>query len=298
MLLSDGQQIPNIPKNKAKGGLLLRKRAFIQKKIFVKKEGEQSMKKRERLEAIVDFLQLHPVVSVQELGEVFAVSDVTMRRDLSELEEHDLVKRMHGSVMLRPKNEISIPGFKQKAMVNVRKKKAIARVAADLVPENSVIFVNGGTTCYEFLAQIRAKKLTIVTNNAIAVNLIEGSTAKLIITGGEYNTSSCAFAGELTLRFLSTINADMCFLGTNGISAAGGLSTYFAAESNINDQMIRKCRGPVVIMADHAKIGRTCHYTNEYLDRIDYLITDSLADEEELALIRGRRLMRVIKAPA
>lgn len=247
------------------------------------------------MKAIIDYLHIHPVATVQELGEQFHVSDVTMRRDLNELQDQNLVKRMHGSVMLRPKNEISIPGFKQKALENVKEKAAIAKAAAELTSENSMIFVNGGTTAYEFLSLVKNRPLTIVTNNAIAINLIDGARAGLIIAGGEYNTRACAFAGEQTLRFLSTINADMCFLGTNGISAAGGLSSCDAEESNINDLMIRKCRGPVVVMADHSKIGRVCHYTNEYLDRIDYLITDSAADADELARISSRRLMKVIK---
>lgn len=254
------------------------------------------MKKQERLDAIVDFLHVHPIVTVQELGDVFRVSEVTMRRDLSELQDMNLVKRMHGSVMLRPQNEISIPSFKQKALENVREKKAIADIAADLVPENSVIFVNGGTTTYELLSRIRDRKVTIVTNNAIAINLIEGATARLVVTGGEYNATSCTFSGELTLRFLSTINADMCFLGTNGLSEQGGLSTYFNEESNINDQMIRKCRGPVVVLADHSKIGRTCHFTNEYLDRIDYIITDAESDSKELQKIQNRRRLNVMVA--
>lgn len=254
------------------------------------------MRKQERLNAVIEFLQVRPVATVKDLSDAFQVSEVTMRRDLNELQSQNLVKRMHGSVMLRPHNEISIPGFKQKALDNVHEKKAIARAAADLVADGSVIFVNGGSTAYEFISLIRDRKVTIVTNNAITINLIEGAAARLIITGGEYNATACTFSGELTLRFLGTINADMCFLGTNGLSAEGGLSTYYHEESNINMQMIRKCRGPLVVMADHSKIGKTCHFTNECLDRIDYLITDSKADPEELSKISRRRMMRVIKA--
>ncbi len=253
------------------------------------------MKRQQRLNAIIKYLESNPVVSVSNLSKIFDVSDVTMRRDLNELQRRKLVKRMHGSVMLYPQDDISIPGFRQKALENVHEKKLIAQAAADLVAEGTLIFVNGGSTTYEFISRICDKNVTIVTNNAITVNLIDDANARLIITGGEYNSTAYTFSGELTVRFLSTINADMCFLGTNGISATGGLSTYYHEESNINTEMIRKCHGPLVVMADHSKIGKTYHFTNECLDRIDYLITDKKADADELQAISKNRAIKIIK---
>lgn len=253
------------------------------------------MKKQRRLDAILNYLQAHPVVSVQELGEEFKVSEVTMRRDLTELQELNIVKRMHGSVMLLPENKLLIPSFKQKALENVQEKQAIAAMAVTLLPENSVIFVNGGTTTLEFIARIVDRNVTIITNNAMAINHVAAAKARLIITGGEYNPESCTFSGELSLSTIATVNADMCFLGANGLSEEGGFSTYFSTESNINDQMMRKCRGPVVVLADHSKIGRTCHYTNENLDRITYLITDDKADRTELMKIKRRRPLNIIQ---
>lgn len=239
----------------------------------------------QRRNKIIELLQQNGKQQVNTLSEFFHVSPLTIRRDLNELENAGLVKRVHGGVSLHKEPEPLSP-FVNKQSAHNFEKEQIARYAAKYVQEGSTIFMNSGTTILHLLKLLNHRFLTIVTNNLLAYECCPMLKGNLIYTGGVYNDTSKACLGDLAVTVLNQIYANLCILGVNGISADSGATTSLLQETVLNSKMIERCSGKVIVVADSSKIGKTYSFTSAKLQNIDILITGSQADQTELEKIK------------
>ncbi|MGW3746348.1 DeoR/GlpR family DNA-binding transcription regulator [Streptomyces sp. NPDC005146] len=243
-----------------------------------------------RVTAILDRLASAGSVNVNEVARELGVSRATVRRDLASLEEQNLLKRTHGGAIA---GEVACELPVRYRHVHGREQKqAIARAAVRGLPSGPyVAAVTGGTTTSEVARLLATRgELTVVTNALnVAMELVMSPRVKLVVTGGVARSQSYELVGPWAERTLSGINIGTAFVGVDGISGRGGLTTHDEVEAHINAVMIGRA-GRVVVVADGSKVGRNLLARVVGVDAVDELITDSSADQAELAAIRAQNV--------
>lgn len=233
----------------------------------------------ERKRKILEMVNSRKIVKVNELSQILDTTEVTIRKDLDDLQSQKLLRRIHGgAISFSPVNtDISIEQLTTRC---INEKKAIAKVAYKFVDNRDALILDRSTTVYEFaklLLDGSVKDLTIITNSLPLITLLKPrNDFHLILIGGEYNpTADCSY-GSLTNQMLANIRSDKCFIGISGIDAAYGYS-----DRNLNDVGLKKAMlnsaKQKFVLADHTKfnesyIGKAIDFTGT----IDYLITDTL----------------------
>lgn len=236
----------------------------------------------ERRHRIISLLDQYGTVRVSDLGSMLGVSEITVRRDLEKLSSEGLVHRQFGTASLNMESD-SVPQlFEDKNHVRLFQKQAIARYIADMVKDGDTVFLNGGTTTMEVLRLIKGKNIVIVTNNALACTVMQNCRASLISTGGEYNPHNQSYTGAMASALIQRINATLCVLGINGITADSGITSSNYLETLINEEMIKRCQGKCIVAADSSKIGKIYKFCTSPISSIDLLVTDSGIMPEQL----------------
>jgi DeoR family fructose operon transcriptional repressor len=235
----------------------------------------------QRQEAIRAQINQDGRVSVAALAERFAVVGETIRRDLAELERRGVIRRVHGGAI--PAQKVSFePPIEDRATWMTAEKERIAAAALSEVPAGGSVFIEAGSTP-SFLASILPadRALTIATNGGyIAHALARHENLTVLSVGGRVRPRSLACVDDWALNVLSRLHVDVAFLGTNGISVEGGLTTPDLAEAAVKRATLA-IAARTVLLADHSKVGVVSLAQYGQLDQIDLLITDTgLAIEE------------------
>lgn len=240
-------------------------------------------------------------VSAQELAREFAVSPITIRRDLQALADDELVERTRGGARRRPDFQLESM-FESKDRTARREKAAIGRHVAALIPDHETIFLNGGSTTLEVVRHLEGRHVRVITNNAACLGLDLGTGVELILLGGEYRRQSRSLVGPLTVAALQTVFSGLTVLGINGVSVRRGCTTAVQPETAVNQAMIANTSGRVVIVADHHKLGQVSSFLTCPLDRADLLVTDwrastAACDELRAAGLTVERIADEAHAP-
>jgi len=233
----------------------------------------------ERQNRIVQLLNDNASHRVEELAETLGYSTITIRRDLQHLENEGLVKRQYGSAQLVAPSARPV----EKSIYDLAQ-KAIAAYAASMVEDGDTIFANTGRTTQAFIAALKGRNITVVTNNLKALEVPINEGVNLMLTGGEI--AYPALYGEFAVNSLKTVTASKCFLGVNGISAEGGMTTAASKQASINALMLARCVGEKIVITDSSKVGKQLNFYTGSLSEISCVITDSLADPAEIQRIR------------
>jgi len=125
------------------------------------------MLKIDRHSYILEELKKKHLVRVSKLAKDMKVTEMTIRRDLQELEDYGHLTRIHGGAKLKPKNFYQEDNYNKKISVNVEEKKQIARKVADLVKDNETIFIGAGSTTSYLAEYLQDRNINIVTNSMI-----------------------------------------------------------------------------------------------------------------------------------
>jgi DeoR family fructose operon transcriptional repressor len=236
----------------------------------------------ERKQKIMDLLERSPAVKVNELSQLLQVSEVTIRRDLQELEEVGMLKRTHGGAINISTASFE-PTIQEKEDKCQEEKGAISNVALDLIADDDTILLDSGSTTLQVAKLLRTKRkkqLTVITNALnIAWELASTDNIDLILTGGQVRHKTLSSVGPITEQTLSKIYVDKVLLATNGIDIEYGLTTPNMYEAQIKQKMIKAAR-EVIILADHSKFGRIALGSICPLSDVDYIITDIGAPQE------------------
>ncbi|MFO7171439.1 MAG: DeoR/GlpR family DNA-binding transcription regulator [Bacillota bacterium] len=234
----------------------------------------------ERKRRIRQIVESGAAVTVGDLSKAFGVSESTIRRDLQELAREGLLERTRGgAVPISPTREE--PSFSEKTVQNRAEKMAIARVAASLVPDGASVILDAGTTTLEIARLLKARRnLTVMTNAyTIAAELADAPEIEVIVTGGTVRGNTLALVGPLAERALEEVNADILFLGTNGIDLERGLTTPSPAEASVKRRMIAAAR-KVVVVADHTKMRKVAFAAIAPLSSVHMIISDRGMDQQ------------------
>ncbi|MBV2366914.1 DeoR/GlpR family DNA-binding transcription regulator [Streptomonospora nanhaiensis] len=228
-------------------------------------------------------------VDVAGLAAAFDVTYETVRRDLTALERHGVLRRVHGGAI--PVERLGFePTLAQRDTVMTPEKERIAKRALEEVPAEGAILLDAGSTTGRLAEQL-PPDLTVVTNSvSIALTLMPRPNTNLMLLGGRLRPRTHATVESWALQALEETYVDVAFMATNGVSAEHGLTTPDPAEAQVKRAMIRSARR-VVLLADHTKVGNDHFARFSTLDEVDCIITDSgLADglADELAAFGPR----------
>ncbi|HNM97388.1 MAG TPA: DeoR/GlpR family DNA-binding transcription regulator [Marmoricola sp.] len=230
-----------------------------------------------RHELILQSLSRDGIVKVSDLVERLGVSDMTIRRDLAELQSQGKLEKVHGGARLRLDPATLEPGFEAKSARRTAEKDAIATCAASLVKPGAAIAVSAGTTTHALARHlVHVPGLTVVTNSVWVADVLHrggGEGSSVLLTGG-LRTPSDALVGPLTLASLAGLNLDAFFLGVHGMDARAGLTTPNLLEAETNRAMVRGA-ARLIVVADSSKWGLIGMASMAALDEVDVLVTDT-----------------------
>ncbi len=239
----------------------------------------------ERQKVIIEFLAERGFVSVAELCQMLSVSEMTIRRDLAELEKQGLLQRTHGGATVSESAFFHL-SFETKLTRFVAEKERIGQVAAEMVQEGEVIILDSGSTTTQIARHLKDKRITVVTNALnIASELFDCPQIEIHVAGGLLKKLPVNLAGPQTTAFFKDVRADKLFLGVDGVDLKGGLTVPDVMETPTKRAMI-SCAGQTIVVADHSKLGRNTLSTIIPLSEADLLITGKEAPPETVEPLR------------
>ncbi len=246
-----------------------------------------SGKRSTRMISILDLLADQGTVALADLSGILAISPATARRDLATLADQRLIIRTHGGARLidsRSELPVSLRDTRfQEA------KRAIAEAVAQMIPrQRYAVALSGGSTAASVARALSGhNELTIVTNSLTIAQLVTTyPNLKVIMTGGILRAESLELVGVLAEKTFNAINLGTAILGTDGITAAGGVTTHDETEARTNHAMATHAQR-VIVVADGSKIGRLTLAQVVTIEQVDMLVTDATAEPAALEELRA-----------
>lgn len=240
---------------------------------------------QERKKFILDELNKKGIVRVDTLSEILNTSDVTIRRDLKQMEDEGLLKRIYGGAV-KKSNTVFEPQVSKLLTENVEQKKQIAQYAYSLLEDNDAISIDGSTTGYylaKYIHEAGDKKLTVVTNSIlIAYELMGLNNVALYTIGGQVPANSWAARSERAEKDFEAFYVDKSFIGVSGIDFNVGITTPDIYETQIKRAMMRSSKQTYVI-ADSSKFTQTYFSFICSLSETNAIITDNLVSNRIIA---------------
>ncbi|HBV75183.1 MULTISPECIES: DeoR/GlpR family DNA-binding transcription regulator [Vibrio] len=246
---------------------------------------------QQRRHLIVQQVNEHGEVSVDELTKQFIISEVTIRKDLSALEASGLLLRRYGGAIALPK-EIINEVFSEEVS---KRKVSLAKAAASLIKDHHRIIIDSGSTTAALIDQLNDKRGLVVMTNSLnvanALNALE-SEPTLLMTGGTWDNHSESFQGQVAEQVLRSYDFDQLFIGADGIDLQRGTTT-FNELLGLSQVMATSARR-VVVMVESDKIGRKIPNLELAWQNIDVLVTDKSISTEQKAQIEQHNVQILI----
>lgn len=232
--------------------------------------------KRERIEEIAEILDKRGKMTLEQLEEIFHnVSQMTLRRDLFQLEEDGRVIRIRGGAMsVKEVQKVSGEAYTKKTTLNTDAKIVIAQKAAGLVDEGSCVFIDGGTTAMYLSKELPDINCTIFTNGiAVAMELAQKKNVNITVVGGQLMKDNLSTSSPVSKDYFDLTNFEIAIVSATAFTPEQGFSCNSQIESDLLKNVFKKAR-QVYMMLDSSKIGKINPYTFAHIEDVDVLITD------------------------
>ncbi|HCX21410.1 MAG: DeoR family transcriptional regulator [Flammeovirgaceae bacterium] len=221
-------------------------------------------------------------VYVDELSARFGVSEVTIRNDLDQLEQKNLLIRARGGAM-KIEGRVGVDyNLSEKDKLNYQEKVRIGKAASKLIKSSEIVLIDSGTTTVEMVKNLdNIEDLTVITNALnIATVLINNPNVSLTIPGGYLRKNSQSLVGPMAERGLKNFYVDKAFLGVDGFDTKTGLYTPNIEEAHLNELMI-EIANEVILLADSSKFKKKSFAFICNIDKIDVVVTDDKIDADD-----------------
>lgn len=175
-----------------------------------------------RFNKILNVISCRHKISVSELSELMHVSEVTIRKDLSELERENLIRREHGFATVVETDDIG-----RRLAFNHELKRAIAQKALEKVSDGETIMIESGSCCALLAEEVISKRrdVTIITNSVFIASFVRNKVgSRIILLGGEFQNESQVVVGPLIKKCVEDFFVDKFFFGTDGFNDVGAMS--------------------------------------------------------------------------
>lgn len=234
------------------------------------------MLKEKRHEIILSQLANDGVVQVSKLSEILEVTEMTVRRDLKELESQNQLVRVHGGAKSLDRSLHREFSNEEKILKNKDKKEYIAKIIVHLIGNDENIFLGAGTTIEYVSTYIADKNCNIYTNSLYLFEKIkEIRGSKVFLIGGEFRKSTGAFVGSLAIDFVEKIRFSKAFIGVNGI--CDSFAYTYSVDEGILQSKILKNSNKAYLIADSSKIGLEDFYAFYNIENADVISDDKIS---------------------
>jgi DeoR family transcriptional regulator, aga operon transcriptional repressor len=228
----------------------------------------------QRRARILDILNSDGQVNIYDLSKLFGVSDVTIRKDLDNLEKKNMLIRARGGALktMRVGIDYELSDKKKKFL---KEKQLVGKMAAKLIEENDTIILDSGTTTLEVARNLtNFNDLTIITNAInIAALLGEYDNLRILVPGGNLRKKSFSLIGAQADENFHKYFCDKLFLAVDGFDIEYGLSTPNPDEAHLNKTMITMSK-QLIVVTDSSKFTRKSFAFICPVEKVDIVITD------------------------
>lgn len=239
-----------------------------------------------RREEIIELIHTNGKVRVSELSERYAISEVSIRKDLEALEAEGQLTRIHGGAVGMNKLYVNMD-LNERYKSNSDAKRSLAELCAELINDNDTIMMNAGTTLTYVLRALRSKKnISIVTNSV--QNATEAAlypTFNVILLGGELDSKYQFTYGRDAIHQLENYHATKCILSVDGISAESGLTLYYSNEAELARKMM-DCSDTAIVVADSSKLGKNVFARVTDASSTDVIVTNKSSNSDVVNKLR------------
>lgn len=227
----------------------------------------------QRQAEIVELAKSQGRVGVDALVAHFGVTAQTIRKDLNDICENGLLKRVHGGAIFP--SGVQNMQYEARRQIAADEKDAIGAAAARLIPNNASLFINIGTTT-EAVSQalLEHTGLMVITNNINVANRMRVyPNFEVVIAGGIVRGSDGGVVGEAAVDFIKQFKVDFAVIGTSAIDEDGALLDFDYREVKVAQAIIANARH-VILVSDSTKFDRTAPVRIAHLSQVDSFITD------------------------
>ena len=231
---------------------------------------------KERRALILRMLEQTEEVQVTELSRQTGISEVTIRKDLTILQNRHLLLRTRGGAMRKPvENPNEDTTIARKQLFNFKEKERIGEEAAKMIKDGDYLLFDSGTTTLEVAKHLhKFQNLHIITNAInIATELMNYKRFDVVLLGGNIREKSLSTVGPLALSVLRNFSRYKLFLGVDSFSLENGVSTPALEEALLNQIMIQQA-DKVIAVFDSSKFNKRSYVHVANVDELDCIITD------------------------
>lgn len=264
----------------------------------------------ERRFKIQELLTRQPGVTIAELVNLFGTSEMTIRRDLDELEKRGICQRTYGGAVSLRINDyraagVSYPPYASRERAYAPEKIAIARRAAQLVQPGDVIAIDSGTTASFLAWELRSVgPITVITNSiGVMAQLYDVPSVSLISPGGTLSLEGSfapggdmSFVGPVAVATLRKFRPNRAFIGTSGLSITEGIFNAGLFQAEIKRTMIEVAEEAILI-TDHSKFGEASGFIVADMRSFSKIITDTGAPQDAVESLRAMGIEVILVEP-
>jgi DeoR/GlpR family transcriptional regulator of sugar metabolism len=230
----------------------------------------------QRIKSILEDIKSNGVSTVIDLSQKYDVSEMTIRRDLKQLEEQGLITRTHGGAVPNRLVSEELQFLQKRGVHEVEKVKIAQYAATNLVTNNDIIIMEGGTTVAGMVPHLeRYRNLTVMTNGLPTLIELQRMTSgnTIVSTGGILRDVSTTLVGPVAEAHFREFNAEKLFLSATGWTAKSGFTDPNMLEVQVKKSMIQAAK-KIVMLIDASKFGAVS--LTSFLDpfSVDILVTD------------------------
>ncbi len=241
-----------------------------------------------RQEAILEKIKQSSKVLSSELSIEMNVSEDTIRRDLKELSNQGLIRKVHGGAVIFDSHSYIPMNYNDRQTFAAKEKKIIAHKAISLLKDDMLVLIDGGTTNLEIARQLPSDlKLTVITNCLpVAMELQSNRNIHTYFLGGELLSGVPVTVGTDTINLLSEVNADVFFIGTRSLNVEKGLTDIDRSEVLVKRKMAEHSK-KVVSVALSEKLNSVQNFNIIPIEKLDILITELSPENQALSLYKN-----------
>ncbi|WP_409300936.1 DeoR/GlpR family DNA-binding transcription regulator [Peribacillus sp. SCS-155] len=246
----------------------------------------------ERHQVIISMLKENGTVKLQDLLDELDASESTIRRDLVQLENMKLLKRVHGGAALLQKKGFEL-SVREKTNKHLDEKRRVAEAAASFIQKGDCIYLDAGSTVMEMITYLKGKDVTVLTNGITHIPLLAEMGIKTMIVGGQIKASTDAIIGSAAIDFIQQYRFDKCFLGMNGVHFQLGYTTPDPDEALLKKTAL-KLSTEAFVLVDSTKLNEATFAKVAEIDEAVMITDDN--DDSGLELIIKNTKAKVVTA--
>jgi DeoR/GlpR family transcriptional regulator of sugar metabolism len=228
----------------------------------------------ERKRRILDLLNAKGEISNTELSSLLSVSEMTVRRDLSQLEDEGLLRRVHGGAARTASSSFE-PPFAMRARTNTDAKRAIAAAVAGVLKDGETLVLDGGTTGTAIAEALVGRDITVCPLNLRVADILASSTStRVMLPGGFVRHGELSLSGPATEQTLRDHRFDTYVMTVSGISGDAGLTEW-----NVEDAAVKRAAlassARCIVACDSSKFGQAAFARVAPLSEAQMIVTDA-----------------------